>query len=105
MKHQVFLFFAIVSFSLHSMNNDKQIVTGICDYCSRVNFYFPTVFSQADVKKVKKDIKELMYSSLPEQEKIERVKQGLVYLPHMVMVGDRPILLDSYEKNDYTTNG
>ena len=87
------------------MDKNEQIITGICNYCSSINRYFPDAFNANDVLQVKKEIKSIMREpSLTEAEKVEIVLQGLDLLPRMIMVGSRPVLLDSNEENKYTAN-
>jgi len=110
MKHQVFLFLLTFSFSSYAMDKNAQIqgiITKINEHCSRVNSHFPHDFSVSDVKGVKKNLKNLMRSPISDQEKIEIVKQDIGYLPAMVIIGNRWVLvpprLDHYE-NKSTDN-
>jgi len=105
MKHQVFFFLSIFSFPVYSMDKNEQVITAVCSYCSSVNYYFPDVFNVNDVRQVKKEIKSIMREpSLTQEEKVKIVLQGLDLLPRMIMVGNRPVLLDSNEKNKYSAN-
>ena len=100
MKHQVFFFLSIFSFSAYSMDHNainkltnEQIVDALTVYCST----FPDFVNKNEAKK---EMERIRTAALTFKDKREIVKKMQQFpCPDIVMIGDRAVLFerDGYE--------